>query len=132
MAKAKKNSFREGPWKLAKGQIDSFIKVTNLARKNAVVQGRILYHIEQVGKEYTFNGVTLITPCFSKGYYWYPYMPWIHVPSGVPSRTHWRVYIDDTDREQWIATFKHLIDTGIEKGNLYINPKDPILKFYKE
>lgn len=125
-----KNNFGAGPWDLKKGDIDRFILVTEQNRKNAIVQGRILYFID---RQKTFLGTILIAPCLTKGWWWYPHMPWAIIPNDVQNKTHYRVYLDaGQDYENWASSYKFLIDQGILKQNLYICPEDKILQFFKD
>jgi hypothetical protein len=125
-----KNNFSAGPWELKKGDIDNFVLVTEVNRKNAIVQGRILYFID---RRKTFNGTILIAPCLTKGYWRYPHYPWAIIPNDVQNKTHYRVYVDKgEDYNEWILTYKTLIANGIKNQSLYINPKDNILQFFKD
>lgn len=132
MAKNKHN-YGYSPWELTKGAIDNFILVTEANRKNAITLGRIYYFIEPSGSKFMFQGASVIRPLLKKGHWNWPHFPWAIIPKDVQNKTHWRQYInEDEDYNEWKCSFDKLISDGITNKTLYINPKDEILKFYKE
>lgn len=133
MAKNKSN-YGVGPWEMTKDAVkNSFVAVTSLNRKNAIELGRILYHIESIGSKHIFHGTTLVQSRLSKGKWLWPHMPWAIVPKDIQNRTHFETYFDkEEDYNEWKEFYDKIISKGIEEKTLYINPKDPILTFFKK
>lgn len=132
-AKVEKNTFRVGPWTMKPKEFESFVKVTESNRPNAMVYGRIFYIIDVLGKNYTFRGTMIADPRFTKGHILYPYRPWDIIPKDVPNKTHYRVYIyEETDYHTWVTQNKALFDKHISEGTLFIKPTDPILTYHTE
>lgn len=111
-------------------EFKEFMPVTTLNRKNVITLGRILYYIHKDGKNYKYNGYITIDPCFTKGWWRYPFMPW----ERTAARTHWRVYWgpDDMNYDDWVRVHRIFIDKYIENNTLFFKSNDPILQFYKE
>jgi len=108
--------------------LNTFRKVTEENRKQAIILGRVLYVIERKGSLITYRGSFSIDPCFEKGYYWYPCRPW-----QKNKESHYKVFMNEgINRSEWIAINKRLIDMYISQECLYLNPSDPILTFKKE
>lgn len=128
MEKRQTSNFSVAPWYLKGKHIESFSKVTEFNRKQAIVQGRIFYVIEPIGSKWMFRGTLTIDPCFTKGSWRYPFMPW-----QKNKTTHFKVYFpENLDYNFWWKETKALLDKFIAEGNLYINPADPILTYYKD
>lgn len=128
MAKQSHN-FNIGPWPLKNKQINDFIPVTKINRKHIVVQGRILYVIEGRGNPYTYSGYFTIDPCFTKGWWMYPFLPFSKRESG---QSHFKFRQDeDVNRDEWARNYNKMITDYIEKEILYIRQEDPILLYYK-
>jgi hypothetical protein len=126
--KVEKNSFGKGPWEMKKAEVESFILVTPTNVKQAKVFGRIFYVIEKSGNKYFYNGCFAIEPCLLKGWWKWPWMP--HMNKKEDS---YRTYIDkDMSRDEWTSFYKFMLDSHIEKGELYIKQGDPILTYIKE
>lgn len=124
----KKKTFAEGPWTIKKAEVDTFAKVTESNRKQAIVIGRILYIIAKDGNVYTYCGAMTIDPCLLKGWWKWPFLPFVN-----KSLSHFKVYVDsDKSRDDWAAEYKGLIDKYINEGTLYIKREDPILTYIKE
>ena len=122
----KKNSFLAGPWTIKQAAIDTFMKVTPENRKQAVVQGRIMYVIS-TSRPMTYKGFFTIDPCLTKGWWKMPFRPF-DTGSG-----HYRVFInEDIVRAKWAKDFNDLITRHVANEELFIKPTDPILKYYKE
>lgn len=120
------NTFAKGPWHLKKDEIHRFVKVTEQGRKNAIKYGRILYIIDSGS---LFRGTLSVDPCFTKGYWKYPWKPW----EKSNGQTHYRTFFpEDMDLDLYKRTNKTLIDAFIASNSLYINPTDPILTYFKE
>lgn len=125
---AKKNSFAKGPWEMKKAEVDTFIKVTPTNLKQAKVIGRIFYVIEKSGNKFFYNGCFAIEPCLLKGWWDWPWMPHMKAKTEFYS-----VKIDnDGSRDEWAAFYKYMLDSHVEKGELYIKQGDPILKYIKK
>ena len=128
MAAEKKKTFANAPWTMKKAEVDTFAKVTEDNRKQAIIIGRILYIISKEGNVYTYNGCMTIDPCYYKGWWRWPHLPFV-----TKEKTHWRVYIDsDKSRDEWAAEYKVRIDKYIQNGELYLKREDPILTYIKE
>ena len=120
----KKNSFLAGSWALKKNEINDFTKVTADNRKQAIVQGRIMYVI----KMDSYSGFFTIDPCFTKGWWKIPFAPFFK-----KDVKHYRVYFNnDIPRVKWAKDFNSIITKHVESGELYIKPTDPILTYIKE
>jgi len=133
MAKTPTKNYGMAPWQLTKGAISNFVAVTDFNRKNAIAMGRIYYFIEKLGSAYMYRGSGLIRPRLTKGWHYWPHMPWSIVPKDVQNKTHWRVFYDaDEDYVKWKDDFDVIITKGINEKTLYICPSDPILTFYIE
>jgi hypothetical protein len=119
------NTYASGPWYFKKDEVkQKFIRVDESNRKNACVNGRILYIIEGS----LFRGSFVLQPCFPRGGVKMPWKPW---EAGYPG--HYRVFLDtDSSIDEHVKTYRTLITQYIEEQTLYINPKDPILKFLKD
>jgi hypothetical protein len=130
MAAANKNSFSAGPWPMKPKEAEKFRLVTPENRKQAIVYGRILYIIEQIGTHFIFKGTMTADPRFTKGKVKYPFKPWETAKTGL---SHFDVYIDeDQNYEKWVQSNKTLIDKFISEKVLYINPSDKILTYTQE
>lgn len=128
MAPPKKKTFAEGPWTIKKAEVDTFAKVTEDNRKQAIVIGRILYIIAKDGNVYTYCGAMTIDPCLLKGWWKWPFLPFVN-----QSKSHFRVFVEsDMSRDDWAVEYKGLIDKYINEGTLYIKREDPILTYIKE
>jgi len=128
MAAPKKKTLAEGPWTMKKAEVDTFARVTESNRKQAVVIGRILYIISKEGNVYTYGGCMTIDPCLLKGWWKWPWLPFVNQRT-----SHFRVFIEsDMSRDDWAADYKALLDMHIEKEQLYIKREDPILTYIKE
>ena len=129
MAKtAEKNHLWKGPWKIKKAEVDkNYVKVTVLNYQNAKKIGRIFYIFESSGKEAEYNGSFVIQPILQKGWYMWPFMPF------VKKGMHFRVFVDeDEDAESYKKNYKFILEKHLSEGSLYINPSDPILTFIKQ
>lgn len=134
MAVAKKN-YSSFPWEMKRDTVkNDFVLITEFNRKNAMsVLGRIYYNIELAGSKHLFGGASVVSPRLTKGKWLWPHMPWSLVPKDAQNKTHWEVYYDkDEDYNEWKLFYETIIKKGIENKTLYINPKDPILTFFKK
>lgn len=123
---AKKNNFGKGPWPMKKEEVDTFIRVTHDNKVNAKKIGRIFYVIEKSGNKYFYNGCFAIEPLLLKGWWDWPFMPFIKKDSSF------KVKIEENgNRDEWAAFYKYMIDTHIDKEELYIKQSDPILTYIK-
>ena len=130
MEKKEKNTFDAGPWIMRRDVMKSFAQVTPDNRNAARVIGRIMYVIEKIGISYKYRGNFVIEPLLEKGWYNWPFKPWVKKPVG---ETHFKVFIpENMNAEEWKNAYKALLDKFIGEETLYIRPSDPILKFYKE
>lgn len=127
MAKVKVNKFNTCYWLLKKNEINEYKQVNNNNRKDIISIGRILYIIAKTGSNYLYRGSIVINPCFEKGYYKYPLMPWQWT-----NVTHFKINLDKTDKDDWARSYKTLIDGFIDEKALYYKKDDPILEFIKE
>lgn len=117
------------PWVMSRKEFEKFIPVTELNRKNAIVQGRILYIISEVGKIITYNGNRIVDPCFTKGKWRIDHAPW-HIKN-TPSPTFDVYFFSSVEREHWASEWAAMIREGIQKKELFINPSDPIIQYFK-
>jgi hypothetical protein len=128
MEKKQTSNYSFGPWDLKKKDIDNFRIVTELNRKKAVVIGRILYIISLSKNTHTFRGTLTVTPCFDKGYWMCPFMPWMN-----SSLSHYSVRFDEPiNKEDWVVSHKLILDKFISEKSLFIKPTDPILTYKKQ
>ena len=127
MAKVKVNKFNTCYWLLKKNEINEYKQVNNNNRKEIILIGRILYIIAKTGSNHIYRGSIVINPCFEKGYYKYPLMPWQWT-----NVTHFKINLDKTDKDDWARSYKTLIDGFIDEKALYYKKDDPILEFIKE
>lgn len=127
-----KNFLWHAPWPMKPAEAkESFIAVTEINRKNAVVIGRILYFIQQAGMHYTYMGFMTVDPCYFKGWWRWPFVPF--APNIGGKIKHFRVFLDnDKSRDEWAVEYKLIIDNAILKNELFIKPTDPILTYTKE
>lgn len=124
----KKNSYLKGPWALKKNEINDFSLVTEINRKNAIVQGRILYVIQREGRAPVYCGFFTIDPCFTKGWWKVPCKPF-----EKKDEAHRRTFIhEDIVRAKWASEYKSLLDLHIKNEQLFIKSTDPILTYHKE
>lgn len=125
---AKKNSFGKGPWEMKKAEAETFIRVTPINMPQAKVIGRIFYVIEKSGNKYFYNGCFTIDPCLLKGWWKWPWMPYMKNKA-----SHFKVYVDaDGSRDEWAGNYRFLLESHMAKGELYIKQSDPILTYIKE
>jgi len=123
------NKLNIGPWTLKNKQINDFIRVTEINRKHVAIQGRLMYIIEGTGNPYTYCGTLVIDPCFTKGWWMYPFLPFNKPASG---ETHYKHYqAKEKDFSEHVKTYRSMIDKFVAKGSLYIKQEDPILTYYK-
>ena len=127
MAKIKLNKYNLSSWILKKNEIDEYLIVNELNRKDVITIGRVLYIISKSGSNYLFRGAMVINPCFTKGWYNYPLMPW-----QCFDKTHFRVNLDETNKDEWAKSYKSLIDNYIQEKSIFYKKSDPILEFIKE
>lgn len=128
MAKPKSSSYNVAPWIMGRKEFEKFIPITDINRKNAIIQGRIIYRISVVGNIITFCGHKVIDPCFTKGRWKIDHLPFT---KNVSSPT-FEVYIfDEMNRGEWASFWEKTLRKGIEKKELFINPNDPIIQYYK-
>lgn len=134
MAPTKKtNNYNVAPWEMKRDALKDFVLITDLNRKNAIVVGRIYYNIELAGSKHIFGGAGVVRPRLKKGEWLWPHYPWSIIPNNVQNKTHFNVFYDkEEDYDEWNNFFDTFISSGIEKKTLYINPKDPILTFFKK
>lgn len=132
MAKQSSN-YGVAPWQLKKGDIENFTAVNEKNRPNAIVLGRILYFIEEVGRYHIFRGAITVNSRLTKGKWLWPRFPWMPAPKDAQNKTHYEIYVDkDEDYESWKNYYDHIITNGINENMLYICQKDPILTFLKK
>lgn len=134
MEKKKKNDYWWAPWSSKEGAFKEMVPVTELNRKNAIVQGRMVYIIEPETKSMSrYCGFITICPRYTKGEWLWPLEPFLPRWPEHKDKTHYKIYFDcDQDYEKYKNDYKILIDRGIANKTLYINPKDPILTFFKK
>lgn len=126
----KKKSFGAGPWTMKDKEFQKFIPVTSLNRSSVITLGRILYVIERVGRISIFRGTLTIDPCFTEGKWRYPWKPW---QKKTGSNSHFSTYFEKgVDYDEWFNSNKAIIDKFINNGQLYINPSDPILVYFRD
>lgn len=124
MEKKQKNSFDAGPWVMKPAGIKKLSAVTELNRKNAIQMGRILYIVDIPSK--TFRGTIVVEPCYLKGEWKIPFRPW---QAGFPGHFS-AVFREDMNFTDLKNNNTLMINKFIAEKNLFINPSDPILKFY--
>lgn len=128
MAAPRKKGLHEAPWPMKKAEVETFAKVTEANRKQAIVIGRILYIISKDGNVYTYCGCMTIDPCLLKGWWKWPFLPFVN-----KSLQHFKVFVDaDKSRDDWAYEYKSLIDKHIKEESLYLKREDPILIYIKE
>lgn len=116
------------PWVMSKKEFEKFILITDINRKNAIIQGRIIYTISEVGKVITYCGNRVVDPCFTKGRWRVDHKPFA---KNIPTPT-FEVYIyEGMDRASWSSFWETTLRDGIDKKELFINPSDPIIQYYK-
>lgn len=129
--KPKADAYWRAPWEMKKGEFETFIKVTPTNIKQAKTIGRIFYIIEKNGNKYTFCGVMTIDPCYTKGWWRWPHLPFVQRPPAFKNATHFKIYLDsDKSRDEWTEDYKALFQ--IYDDRLYIRQEDPILTYIKE
>jgi hypothetical protein len=127
MAKKQDISILNPPSIPSKGILpNDFVLITEQNRTNAIQIGRILYYIEINPNKIT--GYTIINPCLTKGWRKIPNCPFELEHPYINGKTHWNCFFDENmNYDYWAKTWKIIIDSGIEKKNLYIRITDPIL-----
>lgn len=125
---AKKFGFDQAPWIMSRKEFEKFKAITEANRKNAVMQGRIIYSISDMGKVITYLGCRVIDPCFTKGNWRVQHKPFV---KGTHSSFFEVFFREDMNRSHWASSWDAILKEGIEKKQLYINPSDPILKYFK-
>lgn len=113
---------------MSRKQFSEFIPVTELNRKNAIVQGRIIYVISEMGKVITYRGFKVIDPCFDKGRWRIDHLPFA---KNVPGKAFETYIFTGVDRNDWAKDWKAIIDKGIKEKELFIKPSDPIIQYFK-
>lgn len=124
----KKQKKGETAWFFPEDDVkNDFILVTEENRSKAVVLGRIMYVLERgIGR----NHKKMMVKCFFEirprlytskiGIENHPYLP-----------DHEIRITQEESKEDYARSFKQVIDDGIQKKNLYINLKDPLVNFVK-
>lgn len=80
-----------------------------------------------------YKGAFSIDPQLLKGWWHWPFMPFAIKPKEFSNNTHFKVFIQQGQkREEWIESYKPLLDKFILAGELYFKPADPILTYIKE
>lgn len=108
------------PWGMSKRSFNTFTKVTENNRKEVLVLGRILYHLEISGKYRQYRGFFEIDPRMVKG----RFIVKNHVFYG--SYNAWNNATETS--EEYRYRFKPILKT-LEEGRLYYRETDPLVKY---
>jgi hypothetical protein len=116
----------EFPQALPKTRFSGYVKITDQNRKELIVLGRVMWIIDKapVGPGYIINGCFPIRPRLKKNA--------ILCSHGDPmcGGANPQTFIDfEENEEDYVKSFKSVIDKAINDGTLYIKEKEKLVKY---
>ena len=98
-------------------KLEDYILVTELNRKMCIRLGRKVHILSQFNGTIKSDGEFIIRPRLTEGWYYWG--------------TNKCFVTKDESREEYVQSFKEVIDHFIKQKQLFINPKQHIVKFEK-